>query len=100
MFTSRPIAIEKIAYYDVDEQGYRIVVPVPDFDAPTVVFEPLYEHFVSHAFIWGMAKAEALKRAEPSLLTHNILCNVAPRPRNPTTPLAGTVFDPSRYRRP
>lgn len=49
--------------------------------------------------VWGMAKAQA-KTAEPQLHTHNILHNVRLRPCDPVLPLAGTVFDPRRYRRP
>lgn len=64
----------------------------------TVHFEPLYEHHVSPAFIWGMAQAEARRRTEPQLHLHNIIHNIAPRPRDPATTLAGTVFDPRRYR--
>ncbi|ANL12050.1 MULTISPECIES: hypothetical protein [unclassified Rhizobium] len=42
------------------------------------------------------------QEAELQLYTHNILFNVRPRPRprDPALPLAGTVFDPRRYRRP
>jgi len=46
------------------------------------------------------------REGEPRLHLHNVLFNVAPRriqiaadPSNPV-PLAGTVFDPRRYRRP
>ncbi len=64
---------------------------------PISSFEPLYEHRVSPAFMRGMVQAEAPKRAEPQLHTHNILFNLVPRRRDPANPLAGTVFDPRRY---
>lgn len=66
----------------------------------TVHYEPLHEHRVSAGLLWGMAKAVAWKQAEPQLHTHNVLFNIAPRPRDPATPLAGKDFDPRRYRRP
>ncbi|WP_429819168.1 hypothetical protein [Ensifer sp. B1-9] len=100
MFFERPQPIEAVNYYDVNADGNIVIVPVPDFDEPTVHFEPLYEHVVSPAFIWGMAQAEARRRSEPKPHLHNILFNIGLRPREPVLPLAGTVFDPRRYRRP
>ncbi|WP_425639073.1 hypothetical protein [Agrobacterium radiobacter] len=99
MFTSKPI--EASRYYDIDAQGNVVIVPVPDAEQRTVHAEWVYgpdERTIP--FLWGMAKGEARRRAEPQPHTHNILFNIRPRPRDPVMPLAGTVFDPRRYRRP
>lgn len=94
----RPQPVEAVRYYDADAHGNIVIVPVPDLDERAVHFEPLYEHRVSPAFIWGMARGEARRRTEPQLHAHNILFNMRPCPRDPALPLAGTVFDPRRYR--
>lgn len=56
----------------------------------------------SIAFLWGLAKGAARAEAEPRPHLHNIIFNIAPRRFDPSKPLplAGTIYDPRRYRRP
>jgi hypothetical protein len=101
MFTSKPI--EASRYFNIDAQGagksYALAharkVHAQWFIEPTArtiaVLSRSFEHHVSR-------NSDQLQ-----LYRHNVIFNVAPRPRprprDPAIPLAGTVFDPRRYRR-